>query len=110
MCLLLLLFFFLHLLFLPLLPPSLPLFLHCCEVMEEGVCVSPLPSSSSSSSSLPSLLHSLPLFPFPHSLLILLSQSLARHCGMDYHVVPLGKEGVTAMHKVFDWTNTSKKG
>ena len=25
-------------------------------------------------------------------------------------VVPLGKEGVTAMHKVFDWANVSKKG
>lgn len=25
-------------------------------------------------------------------------------------VVPLGKEGVTAMHKVFDWANTSRKG
>ena len=42
--------------------------------------------------------------------------NLARHSGMDYaimtggDVVPLGKEGVTAMHKVFDWANTSKKG
>ena len=48
--------------------------------------------------------------------LFLLSQRLARHSGMDYaimtevDVVPLGKEGVTAMHKVFDWANTSKKG
>ncbi len=25
-------------------------------------------------------------------------------------IVPLGKEGVTAMHKVFDWSNTSRKG
>ena len=45
-----------------------------------------------------------------------LSQSLAHHSGMDYAimtgggVVPLGKEGVTAMHKVFDWANTSKMG
>ena len=45
-----------------------------------------------------------------------LSQSLARHSGMDYaimtggDVVPLGKEGVTTMHKVFDWADTSKKG
>ena len=51
-----------------------------------------------------------------HSCSISLSQSLARHSGMDYaimtggDVVPLGKEGVTAMHKVFDWANTSKKG
>ncbi len=25
-------------------------------------------------------------------------------------VVPLGKDGVTAMHKVFDWADTSKRG
>ena len=25
-------------------------------------------------------------------------------------IVPLGKEGVTAMHKVFDWANASRKG
>ena len=25
-------------------------------------------------------------------------------------VVPLGREGVTAMHKVFDWANASRKG
>ena len=25
-------------------------------------------------------------------------------------IVPLGRDGVTAMHKVFDWANTSKKG
>ena len=65
---------------------------------------------------------SLPSLPLPprlslsHSCFISLSQSLARHSGMDYaimtggDVVPLGKEGVTAMHKVFDWANTSKKG
>ena len=38
------------------------------------------------------------------------------HSGMDYavmtggDVVPLGKDGVTAMHKVFDWANASRKG
>ena len=43
-------------------------------------------------------------------------QSLAVHSGMDYAVmtggdiVPLGKDGVTAMHKVFDWANASRKG
>ena len=63
---------------------------------------------------LPSPFH--PSLPLPHSCFIPLSQSLARHSGMDYaimtggDVVPLGKEGVTAMHKVFDWANTSKKG
>ena len=25
-------------------------------------------------------------------------------------VVPLGKDGVTAIHKVFDWANTSRRG
>ena len=35
---------------------------------------------------------------------------------MDYailtggDIVPLGKEGVTAMHKVFDWAQASRKG
>lgn len=35
---------------------------------------------------------------------------------MDYAVmtggdiVPLGKDGVTAMHKVFEWANASRKG
>ena len=45
-----------------------------------------------------------------------LLQSLARHSGMDYaimtggDVAPMGKEGVTAMHKVFDWAQTSRRG
>lgn len=44
------------------------------------------------------------------------AKSLAVHSGMDYAVltggdiVPLGKQGVTAMHKVFDWSNASRKG
>ena len=43
-------------------------------------------------------------------------QSLARHSGMDYaimtggDIVPMGKEGVTAMHKLFDWAQTSRRG
>ncbi|KAA3674474.1 ATPase family AAA domain-containing protein 3A/B [Paragonimus westermani] len=42
--------------------------------------------------------------------------SLAKHSGMDYAILtggdiaPMGNEGVTAVHKVFDWANTSKKG
>lgn len=38
------------------------------------------------------------------------------HSGMDYailtggDVAPLGKDGVTEMHKVFDWANSSRKG
>ena len=50
---------------------------------------------------------------FPASVLL---QSLAKHSGMDYgimtggDIVPMGKEGVTAMHKVFDWAETSRRG
>ena len=38
------------------------------------------------------------------------------HGGMDYAVMtggdvaPMGRDGVTAMHKVFDWAQTSRKG
>ncbi|XP_046555418.1 LOW QUALITY PROTEIN: ATPase family AAA domain-containing protein 3-B-like [Haliotis rubra] len=44
------------------------------------------------------------------------AKSLAQHSGMDYaimtggDVAPMGKEGVTAMHKVFDWAHTSRRG
>ncbi|KAK7093181.1 hypothetical protein V1264_006977 [Littorina saxatilis] len=44
------------------------------------------------------------------------AKSLAQHSGMDYaimtggDVAPMGKEGVTAMHKVFDWAYTSSRG
>ncbi|XP_046370572.2 ATPase family AAA domain-containing protein 3-like [Haliotis rufescens] len=44
------------------------------------------------------------------------AKSLAQHSGMDYaimtggDVAPMGKEGVTAMHKVFDWAQTSRRG
>lgn len=44
------------------------------------------------------------------------AKSLAKHSGMHYaimtggDVAPMGKEGVTAMHKVFDWAHTSRKG
>jgi len=43
-------------------------------------------------------------------------QSLARHSAMDYaimtggDVAPMGREGVTAMHRVFEWANTSRRG
>ncbi|XP_034609041.1 ATPase family AAA domain-containing protein 3-like [Trachemys scripta elegans] len=46
----------------------------------------------------------------------LFAKKLAMHSGMDYaimtggDVAPMGREGVTAMHKVFDWANTSKRG
>ncbi|KAG7283302.1 hypothetical protein CRUP_005044 [Coryphaenoides rupestris] len=41
---------------------------------------------------------------------------LAMHSGMDFaimtggDVAPMGRDGVTAMHKVFDWANTSRRG
>ncbi|XP_022344766.1 ATPase family AAA domain-containing protein 3-like [Crassostrea virginica] len=44
------------------------------------------------------------------------AKSLAVHSGMDYaimtggDVAPMGKEGVTAMHKVFDWAGASRRG
>ncbi|KAI8500177.1 ATPase AAA domain-containing protein 3 [Branchiostoma belcheri] len=44
------------------------------------------------------------------------AKSLALHSGMDYaimtggDVAPMGREGVTAMHKVFDWAGTSRRG
>lgn len=43
-------------------------------------------------------------------------QKLAAHSGMDYailtggDVAPMGSEGVTAIHKVFDWASTSRRG
>uniref|UniRef100_A0A803T2G4 AAA+ ATPase domain-containing protein n=1 Tax=Anolis carolinensis TaxID=28377 RepID=A0A803T2G4_ANOCA len=46
----------------------------------------------------------------------LFAKKLATHSGMDYaimtggDVAPMGREGVTAMHKVFDWANTSRRG
>lgn len=45
-----------------------------------------------------------------------LAQKLALHSGMDYaimtggDVAPMGRDGVTAMHKVFDWASTSRRG
>jgi len=46
----------------------------------------------------------------------ILIQSLAKHSGMDYaimtggDVAPMGRDGVTAMHRVFDWAATSNRG
>lgn len=43
-------------------------------------------------------------------------QKLALHSGMDYAIMtggdiaPMGRDGVTAMHKVFDWASTSGRG
>ncbi|XP_063991788.1 ATPase family AAA domain-containing protein 3A homolog [Diachasmimorpha longicaudata] len=44
------------------------------------------------------------------------AKKLAQHSGMDYAILtggdlaPLGRDGVTAIHKVFDWASTSRKG
>lgn len=44
------------------------------------------------------------------------SRKLAQHSGLDYAIVsggdfaPLGKDGVTEIHKIFDWASTSRKG
>ncbi|XP_032003897.1 ATPase family AAA domain-containing protein 3C-like, partial [Hylobates moloch] len=46
----------------------------------------------------------------------LIAKKLALHSGMDYaimtggDVAPMGREGVTVMHKLFDWANTSRRG
>jgi ATPase family AAA domain-containing protein 3A/B len=44
------------------------------------------------------------------------AKRLAEHSGMDYAILtggdlaPLGRDGVTAIHKVFDWASTSRRG
>lgn len=46
----------------------------------------------------------------------LFAKSLARHSGLDYaimtggDVAPLGSDGVSAMHKVFDWSQHTRRG
>uniref|UniRef100_H2Z981 AAA+ ATPase domain-containing protein n=1 Tax=Ciona savignyi TaxID=51511 RepID=H2Z981_CIOSA len=46
----------------------------------------------------------------------LFSKKLAMHSGMDFaimtggDVAPMGREGVTATHKMFDWANSSRRG
>ncbi|CAF2814661.1 unnamed protein product [Rotaria sp. Silwood2] len=46
----------------------------------------------------------------------LFAKKLADHSGLDYaimtggDVAPLGREAVTAIHKVFDWSQTSRRG
>ncbi|KAL7301164.1 hypothetical protein TKK_0006135 [Trichogramma kaykai] len=44
------------------------------------------------------------------------AKRLAQHSGMDYAILtggdlaPLGRDGVTEIHKVFDWASTSRRG
>lgn len=44
------------------------------------------------------------------------AKKLANHSGMDYAIMtggdvsPMGRDGVTAIHKVFDWANTNRRG
>ncbi|XP_072036434.1 ATPase family AAA domain-containing protein 3-A-like [Amphiura filiformis] len=46
----------------------------------------------------------------------LFAKKLALHSGMDFaimtggDVAPMGKEGVSAMHKLFDWSSASRRG
>ncbi|VDN50642.1 unnamed protein product [Dracunculus medinensis] len=46
----------------------------------------------------------------------LFAKSLAHHSSLDYailtggDVAPMGRDGVSAMHKVFDWAESSRKG
>jgi len=46
----------------------------------------------------------------------LFSKKLAMHSGMDFaimtggDVAPMGKDGVTAIHKMFDWAQSSRRG
>nr|CAB3224064.1 ATPase family AAA domain-containing protein 3-like [Phallusia mammillata] len=46
----------------------------------------------------------------------LFSKKLAMHSGMDFaimtggDVAPMGREGVTATHKLFDWASSSRRG
>jgi len=62
--------------------------------------------------------------PFRHLLLhgppgtgkTLFAKGLAKHSGLEYAVLtggdvaPLGREGVTEIHKLFDWATTSRRG
>lgn len=44
------------------------------------------------------------------------ARMLAQHSGLDYALIsggdfnPLGQDGVTEIHKIFDWASTSRKG
>jgi ATPase family AAA domain-containing protein 3A/B len=46
----------------------------------------------------------------------LFAKKLAMHSGMDFaimtggDVAPMGREGVSAIHKLFDWSSTSRRG
>ena len=46
----------------------------------------------------------------------LFAKKLAMHSGMDYaimtggDVAPMGREGVSAIHKLFDWSQTNRRG
>jgi len=62
--------------------------------------------------------------PFRHMLLYgppgtgktLFAKAMAKHSGLEYaimtggDVAPLGRDGVTEIHKLFDWASTSKRG
>eukprot|EP00118_Oscarella_pearsei_P009601 m.55954 g.55954 ORF g.55954 m.55954 type:complete len:487 (+) comp34526_c0_seq2:290-1750(+) len=62
------------------------------------------------------LLRNILLYGPPGTGKTLFAKSLANHSGMEYaimtggDVAPLGQDGVTAIHKIFDWAATSRRG
>ena len=50
------------------------------------------------------------------SYFVVFKQKLAMHSGMDFaimtggDVAPMGRDGVSAIHKLFDWSQTSRRG
>ena len=78
-------------------------------------------SSVSSSSLLPLFFHKAPyrhllLYGPPGTGKTMFAKNLAQSSGMEYailtggDVAPLGRDGVTEIHKIFDWSTTTRKG
>ncbi|XP_010372592.2 ATPase family AAA domain-containing protein 3C-like [Rhinopithecus roxellana] len=64
----------------------------------------------------PGLYRNVLLYTPPGTGKTLFAKNLALYCGLDYtimtgvDVVPMGREGVTTMRKMFDWANSSWRG
>ncbi|XP_017719207.1 PREDICTED: ATPase family AAA domain-containing protein 3C-like, partial [Rhinopithecus bieti] len=64
----------------------------------------------------PGLYRNILLYTPPGTGKTLFAKNLALYCGLDYtimtgvDVVPMGREGVTTMRKMFDWANSSWRG